>query len=34
METQGLNLFIVDDNKLVVQTLRAYLQDRFGKNQH
>ncbi len=32
METQGLNLFIVDDNKLVVQTLRAYLQDRFGKN--
>jgi DNA-binding NtrC family response regulator len=32
METKGLNLFIVDDNKMVVQTLRAYLQNRFGSD--
>jgi two-component system, NtrC family, response regulator AtoC len=30
METQGLNLFIVDDNKLMVSTLKDYLQNRFG----
>jgi two-component system response regulator AtoC len=30
METQGLNLFIVDDNKLMVSTLKQYLQNRFG----
>ena len=30
METQGLNLFIVDDNKLMVATLKDYLQNRFG----
>jgi len=30
METQGLNLFIVDDNKLTVSTLRQYLHNRFG----
>jgi DNA-binding NtrC family response regulator len=30
METQGLNLFIVDDNKLMVSTLKSYLTNRFG----
>jgi two-component system OmpR family response regulator len=30
MKTQGMNLFIVDDNKLVVADLRNYLQDKFG----
>ena len=30
METQGLNLFIVDDNKLFESTLEKYLQKRFG----
>ena len=30
METQGINLFIVDDNELTVLTLKNYLQDRFG----
>jgi len=30
METQGMNLFIVDDNKLMVADLRNYLQNRFG----
>lgn len=30
METQGVNLFIVDDNKLMVNTLKQYLQNRFG----
>jgi DNA-binding NtrC family response regulator len=30
METQGLNLFIVDDNKLLVADLKYYLQNRFG----
>jgi two-component system response regulator AtoC len=30
MTTQGLNLFIVDDNKLMVSTLKHYLQNRFG----
>jgi DNA-binding NarL/FixJ family response regulator len=30
METQGLNLFIVDDNKLAVTDLRYYLQNKFG----
>lgn len=30
METQGLNLFIVDDNKVMVSTLKNYLMNRFG----
>lgn len=30
METQGINLFIVDDNKLMVKGLKNYLQNRFG----
>ena len=30
METQGINLFIVDDNKLMVTDLKHYLQNRFG----
>ncbi len=30
MEMQGLNLFIVDDNKLMVTGLKNYLQNRFG----
>ena len=30
METQGLNLFIVDDNKLMVTDLKHYLKNRFG----
>lgn len=30
METQGMNLFIVDDNNLMVSTLKQYLQNRFG----
>ena len=30
METQGINLFIVDDNRLVVTTLKQYLQSKFG----
>jgi len=30
METKKLNLFIVDDNQLVVTDLRHYLTDRFG----
>ncbi len=30
METQGLNLFIVDDNKLMVTALKQYLMNRFG----
>ena len=30
MTTQGLNLFIVDDNRLMVSTLKQYLQNRFG----
>jgi DNA-binding NarL/FixJ family response regulator len=30
MQTQGLNLFIVDDNKLLVMDLKNYLQTRFG----
>src|ERR1700757_1380257 len=30
METQGLNLFIVDDNKLAVADLQYYLQNKFG----
>lgn len=30
METQGLNLFIVDDNNLMVNTLKQFLQNRFG----
>lgn len=32
MTTQGLNLFIVDDNPLVVTGLRNYLNQRFGTN--
>jgi len=30
METQGTNLFIVDDNKLLVTDLKYFLQNRFG----
>lgn len=30
METQGMNLFIVDDNRLMVSTLKEYLQNKFG----
>lgn len=30
MKTQGLNLFIVDDNKLTLTGLKSYLQERFG----
>ena len=30
MENQGMNLFIVDDNNLMVTTLKSYLQNRFG----
>ena len=30
MKTQGLNLFIVDDNKLAVTDLQYYLQNKFG----
>jgi DNA-binding NarL/FixJ family response regulator len=32
METQGLNLFIVDDNKLMVTDLKHYLQNKFGQS--
>ncbi len=32
MNTQGLNLFIVDDNALMVTGLRSYLTNRFGKD--
>ncbi len=32
MEMQGMNLFIVDDNKLVVTDLKYYLQNRFGNS--
>ncbi len=30
METQGINLFIVDDNKLMAMDLKIYLQNKFG----
>ena len=30
METQGINLFIVDDNKSMVTMLKNYLSNRFG----
>lgn len=30
METQGINLFIVDDNKLLVADLKNYLKNKFG----
>jgi DNA-binding NarL/FixJ family response regulator len=30
MESQGINLFIVDDNKLLVADLKYYLQNKFG----
>lgn len=30
METSKINLFIVDDNRLMVSTLKQYLQNRFG----
>jgi DNA-binding NtrC family response regulator len=30
MQTQGLNLFIVDDNKSMVTALKQYLQNKFG----
>jgi DNA-binding NarL/FixJ family response regulator len=29
-KTQGINLFIVDDNKLMITDLKHYLQNRFG----
>lgn len=32
MNPQGLNLFIVDDNSLVLTSLRNYLDNRFGKD--
>ena len=32
METQGTNLFIVDDNRLSATDLKHYLQNRFGKD--
>ena len=32
MKTQGINLFIVDDNKLLVTDLKHHLHDRFGDN--
>jgi two-component system OmpR family response regulator len=32
METQALNLFIVDDNKSLVMALKQYLQNKFGIN--
>lgn len=32
METQALNLFIVDDNKSMVVALKHYIQSKFGKN--
>lgn len=32
MNTQGLNLFIVDDNALTLTSLRNYLNSRFGKD--
>ncbi len=32
MQTQGLNLFIVDDNKIMVETMKQYLQSRFGRD--
>jgi len=32
MEKQGMNLFIVDDDKLVVSDLKIYLNFRFGND--
>lgn len=32
MQTQGINLFIVDDNKLTLTDLKFYLQNRFGSD--
>lgn len=32
MEKQGINLFIVDDNKLLAIDLKHYLQNRFGED--
>lgn len=32
MSTQGMNLFIVDDDKLVVSDLKIYLNHRFGND--
>lgn len=32
MNTQGLNLFIIDDNQLMTTGLRIYLNNRFGTN--
>ncbi len=34
MNTQRLNLFIVDDNQLMVTGLRNYLDNKFGANLH
>lgn len=32
METQGINLFIVDDNRLLASDLKIFLQNRFGSD--
>lgn len=32
MQTQGLNLFIVDDNKSMVAGLKQYIQNKFGNS--
>lgn len=32
METQGINLFIVDDNRLLAADLKIFLQNRFGSD--
>ncbi len=32
METQGINLFIVDDNRLFASDLKIFLQNRFGSD--
>ena len=34
MGNQGTNIFIVDDNNLVVITMKQYLQNRFGESMH
>ena len=34
METIGTNLFIVDDDAILVTALKGYLQNRFGKSVH
>jgi len=34
METLGTNLFIVDDDTILVAALKNYLQNRFGQSLH